>query len=418
MSNRKRKLDTSDSSKSSKIQSSSTSSSLLPLSSCDKEKLISSLVPQTEIDSPPGPFEEFGEDSSCSSSNEDDKSSDDDDIDELPKMLFVFAENILEENPLHSITDEYRNKARKAFLKCKTVILEINEDLNKLFIKSKKRSSDDTKVPPGSNDVTRTLADKRYILSYICTELGHIASIEDDYSSAISEYKESLMWYPKNSESCLHLANINKAQSLNQQDLIKVEKFLRKASLASDITIPIIQSNKVIKSSKTINTSAVELQDDDEEDNDDDMEKQLEYFENQLLKRQLKASKEAQEALALLLCQDNRSQEACTVLQKQGYKWRLSRDVLYYQYPSTTAPPSSTSDCTSTSTSEVDKYISVTENILPAAILAHMRHIFRNSSPFWKEHKYDYLTNASRSVGYFSYLYPFKERKSVTFIEQ
>jgi hypothetical protein len=47
-----------------------------------------------------------------------------------------------------------------------------------------------------------------------------------------------------------------------------------------------------------------------------------------------------------------------------------------------------------------------------------MQHIFRPSSPFWSEHQYDFYSNCSRQVGYFSYLYPFRDRDATNVIEQ
>lgn len=58
------------------------------------------------------------------------------------------------------------------------------------------------------------------------------------------------------------------------------------------------------------------------------------------------------------------------------------------------------------------------DDALPGHHLAHLRHVFRPSGPFWREHHYDALaSNASRRVGYFSYLYPLRSRPPTCSVE-
>jgi hypothetical protein len=52
-----------------------------------------------------------------------------------------------------------------------------------------------------------------------------------------------------------------------------------------------------------------------------------------------------------------------------------------------------------------------TDNALLPSRIDHLRHIFRAESPYWREHDYDAIgSNSSRRVGYFSYIYPFKQQ--------
>jgi hypothetical protein len=56
---------------------------------------------------------------------------------------------------------------------------------------------------------------------------------------------------------------------------------------------------------------------------------------------------------------------------------------------------------------------SCVDGALSASRLQHLRHVFRADSPYWKEHDYDAIgSNSSRRVGYFSYIYPFREQSS------
>ena len=58
------------------------------------------------------------------------------------------------------------------------------------------------------------------------------------------------------------------------------------------------------------------------------------------------------------------------------------------------------------------------DSSLPNEHIDHLRHVFRADGSFWAEHDYDALaTNASRRVGYFSYLYPFQQRAAVSSVE-
>ncbi len=58
------------------------------------------------------------------------------------------------------------------------------------------------------------------------------------------------------------------------------------------------------------------------------------------------------------------------------------------------------------------------DNALPRRCLAQLQHVFRPQAPFWKEHEYDAIgTNCSRKVGYFSYLYEFKDRRAGNCVE-
>ena len=50
------------------------------------------------------------------------------------------------------------------------------------------------------------------------------------------------------------------------------------------------------------------------------------------------------------------------------------------------------------------------DNLLSASDLEYMQHIFRAQAPYWSEHDYDpYVSNSSRKVGYFSYLFKLQD---------
>jgi len=59
------------------------------------------------------------------------------------------------------------------------------------------------------------------------------------------------------------------------------------------------------------------------------------------------------------------------------------------------------------------------DNAIPLGELKHLVTLFRPEAPFWVEHDYDALiSNCSRRVGYFSYLYPLRARVATCVLEQ
>jgi hypothetical protein len=85
---------------------------------------------------------------------------------------------------------------------------------------------------------------------------------------------------------------------------------------------------------------------------------------------------------------------------------RLSDEVLAY-----------TNDSLQTNALPTQNIVTAIDNVLHPHLISHLQHVFRPSSPFWKEHDYDKFNSNSRQVGYFSYLYPFKNRAACCSIE-
>ena len=115
----------------------------------------------------------------------------------------------------------------------------------------------------------------------------------------------------------------------------------------------------------------------------------------------------AREALSLLLLQQGRVEQACKYLRSCGFTWRLARGILSYTHESNQPVED-----------KLNMHVRALDNALPVAAVDHLRYVFRSESPFWSEHQYDVACNASRKVGYFSYKYPFRERKAANSLEQ
>ena len=116
-------------------------------------------------------------------------------------------------------------------------------------------------------------------------------------------------------------------------------------------------------------------------------------------------------ALALLLCQQGRGNEAVDLLRDLGFTWRLSNEVLHYPLDDINGNPTTSSPSTAAG------IVEVVDDALPHEMIEHLQHVFCNSSPFWREHHYDPISSASRSVGYFSYLYPFRQHHAQCSVE-
>ncbi len=133
----------------------------------------------------------------------------------------------------------------------------------------------------------------------------------------------------------------------------------------------------------------------------------------------MKAFKKSCEALILYLCQEHGNdvevqKEAYSLLVQNNYTWKLSNKVLHYPYP-----PQLQSCQLKSPESDARKYIRIVENALQSThAIDHLKQVFRTESSFWSEHDYDTATNCSRKVGYFSYLYPFRDRGAGCSIEQ
>lgn len=336
-----------------------------------------------------GPFEEYGEDSDCSDDDDDadnDEEADEDIID-LPKIFLTFSLDSLIEFAKDSLRVSFKadidegthNKVSKALIKCKMLLLQIHNNLHLIYQKSLKRKPGDIKVPPGSSDVKRELKDPRFILSLVCILLGNLAYSISDYDEAKKQYFESLLWYPRSAQGCYLAAKMLKASMTTRSELDRVEFLLRKAALATELQIerPTMDSEE-------------------------------HCWEAKLLRMEIQAGNDAMEALCLLLCQEGRADEASPLLLKHNFTWRLSNQALCYNLQ-----PSHV-----LSSLESDHFLQAVDDAFPKDVVTRLRQVFRPDSPFWREHSYDSVANASRTVGYFSYLYPMRQRQALVYVEQ
>ena len=92
----------------------------------------------------------------------------------------------------------------------------------------------------------------------------------------------------------------------------------------------------------------------------------------------------------------------------EGFRWRLTSRVLNY---------SNNTQGDENALVGGRRAAAALDRALPQHYLQHLQLVFAASSPFWREHSYDVLANSSRTAGYFSYLYPLRERQAKCSIE-
>lgn len=256
-------------------------------------------------------------------------------------------------------------------------IISQDELLKKIFSKSKSRPKNDNKVPPGSSKVIISLTDERYLLNKICILLSKLYSDIGEFDTSLHVLRESLLWFPRSIEALGNYGDLMKTIAISQEDLDEAETNLRKAI---DMSTSLNDSFKTYQS--------------------------LEVHEE--LQYQNTCAENASKLLLLLLLQSNRASEADQILVALGYKWRMAENLLnYYKciLPIEDLKPS-------------DPFVYCASQAYDQSMIDHLKYVFRNDAPYWSEHQYDFLKNFSRLTGYFSYIYPFRERSAKCSIEQ
>lgn len=332
--------------------------------------------------------------------DEDDSEEDgEDDIENLPRMFYEYAVEHLEN------TDEVIDSAGYAKIigslkKSRELLLESNADLKALLEKASKRKAGDTKVPPGSALVQRSISDKRFLLCLINILLSKIYHVLFEQTPCVSCLKEALVWFPRSIEANFLMGEQLRGYAGDVRVLNQCEAFYTKA----EETGHQLANSKT--SSKTVTAAAAS---EDEADTE----------ANEIIRAdELCSHKKAVQSLILFYLQSGRNSDAYKYLVKYGYKLKLSSQVLQYHIKNAATNHNQQLTTTAAASGDHSTYLSVIDEAVPSVVLSHLRSVFRPAAPFWSEHHYDTLCNASKTAGYFSYLYPMRERSAVCSIEQ
>lgn len=343
---------------------------------------------------------EEGEDSG-SEEGEEEKEED------LAHMFYFFAKSQIESGESKTFP-----KALAALNKVKSIVMQRNADLRKLIEKALKRDESDTRVPPGSALVQRTLTDERFLMCITNVLISKVELCIGNSKGAADALREALIWFPRCIEANYLLAEIYRSNAENEERLLQVQALLAKAiETGTHLREKFKETTRVAKEASRKAAADVTKTGASAEEAEETGELTEEELVMEIEADELAAAAKAQECLSIVLCQSGRFDAAFPHLDAQGFKWRLSKEVFNYPLPGetdrrTTAPAGATS------------IVKAFDNAVNSSVVAHLQSVFRPDSPFWSEHNYDTVLNASATAGYFSYLYPLKERSPVCSIEQ
>jgi hypothetical protein len=274
-------------------------------------------------------------------------------------------------------------------------LLAAQSHLQALLAKGRARAAGDRRVLPGSNAVQRNRTDLRYLCCRLCLAKAHLSSgLSLDLTDAVSlaALRDALILFPRSVEALHALALALKPLATSSAELAEIEYLWAKA----------------VETKSQLVAGAGAGGDDDPDQADG-------------RRRDWRAANQAQQQLCLYLCQNDRAAEAYPHMMAQGHTWRLSDAVLHYVDAATAARTQAVSTAGSgAATSQADPgvYLKAFDQVFSDAVLHTLRRCFRPTSPFWTEHAYDLASNSSRKVGYFSYLYPLRQRSAQNAIEQ
>ena len=240
-------------------------------------------------------------------------------------------------------------------------------------------------------EVQRSSADKRYMLSLLCINMGRLEELRPNGGDTVQRlYSEALRWHPDSIEAGFCLGVFLRHAVAAPEQLQRVHdlwlrayttgrayNFFRRSTVSGNPGVPYVSYNRMIQN------------------------------------REKGVMKELSDMLILHNCQQGDLAKATVYLKAFRYQYKLSQAVLCYNNSSSRAVKSKNAG-----KKAVCGYAGGVDKAVSPAVLSRLQHVFRPDSPFWREHNYDFYSNASRSVGYFSYLYPFRELAPENVVEQ
>eukprot|EP01032_Pedospumella_encystans_P008580 gene8580-10166_t len=376
--------------------------------------------------------------------SESDEGSDDDDEEEedgsdddsesegeeqdLAQMFFFYAKGLVESGETKNFP-----KAMAALVKVKGIIVQRNAELKKLIDKALKRDEKDNRVPPGSNLVQRTLKDDRFFMCTTNVLISKLLLASGNSRGAQLSLREALICFPRSIEGGYLMAEILRCNATSEESLLQAEALLQKAiETGTHLKTKFKETTQAVKAAKlekAPSAGASEKADagatrkyahGNTEENDETEEDSGELTEiEQILEieaEELSAATKAQEILILLLLQQGKFDASYPHLVRQNFKWRLSKEV--FNYPVASETNTSSQALKNTAGTAENPICKAFDQFVAPSVVAHLQHVFRPDSPYWSEHNYDTVINASSTAGYFSYLYPLKERAPKCSVEQ
>ena len=321
--------------------------------------------------------------------------------------------------------------------------------LTKIHLKSQKRCLTDRKVAPGSDSVVCSILNARYCLCLLNTNMGKQYELQSDtYDLAITCYQRALIWYPHSIEAGHLLGLCLRSRAVTAEKLDFVQYIWERAMAAATQTLETaglpgtrtaggtalgtapsspftLPQQKVwdilLSSSSPFPSSELESALSKSFVDNSTIASCVGRAQAALEFREREAAKVLQDSLILFYCQENQLDNAYPLLLLKRYQWKLSQQVLTHATEEGQSKEAKEEEARQVQLLEPRADFPFTfgyDSVLPEIYLQRLQHVFRPSAPFWSEHQYDFYSNCSRKVGYFSYLYPFRDRSASNVIEQ
>lgn len=253
----------------------------------------------------------------------------------------------------------------------------------------------DRNETPGGT-VERSSVDKRYILSLLCINMGRMEELRQSGGVyVIKLYSEAMRWHPDSLEAGYRLGVWLRHTVTSQEELDEVQRLWLQAHEASS-TYSFFRRGRYTGSSSVPYGS----------------------FNRMIQSREKKIMKELTDMLILHFCQQDELSAAKGYLKTLRYQYKLSQAVLCYDTSGLSSVRKPLKMAQGNPETSVCSYAGGVDSAVPACVLRRLQYVFRPDSPFWAEHNYDFFSNASRSVGYFSYLFPFRDFEPANVVEQ
>jgi uncharacterized membrane protein YgcG len=308
-------------------------------------------------------------------------------------------------------------------------LIESESLLKKIYSKSQKRSLMDKKVAPGSDSVVCSVLNARYCLCLININMGkHYELQSDTYELSISCYQRALIWHPKSIEAghLLGLCLRSRAVSSDKLDFVQfVWERAMAATHALEEQFPNTQIEELTQLSSSEQTVLDILLSSDPDLSSHSVEPSVmvtcvNKAQTSIIYHEREVGKKLMDSLILFYCQENLLVKAFPLLLCKRYQLKLSQQVLTYSSAAISSGHDLRLDARQKEleTRADFPFTFGYDAVLPENYLLRLQHVFRPSSPYWREHQYDFYSNCSRQVGYFSYLYPFRDRAAGNVIEQ
>ncbi|KAI8622370.1 hypothetical protein BC830DRAFT_1162989 [Chytriomyces sp. MP71] len=221
---------------------------------------------------------------------------------------------------------------------------------------------------------------------------ARLKHIQNEFSDSLALLEQAASVFPFSARVWSALGNARRIAASSHTHLNNTEHAFKEAikvadKLRSQLDEKLSRSKGRARQQNQVTHGHVER---DEDDEDNEGEEEDDWLLDPNIESEINAGTDAANALILLLLQNDRPHDASPLLASQGYKFRLSDNVLAYNF-SIPHGPWRLHDI---------PFVKAVDNALPPSALTYLQTAFAPSSVFWREHFY------GPDTPYFSYTHP------------